>query len=129
MAQVMKGFAALDEPLGLILTSPLTRALETATIVATGLDRRPPVRVLPALAPGSPPARAATAIAAAAGRVRHVGVVGHEPDLGRLAAWLINARQPVPFRKGGICRIDVAHWPPDRGGQLIWMATPKMLRR
>lgn len=129
MRQVMKGFVALDEPLSLVLTSPLTRALETAEIVAAAFDRRPPVRVLPALAPGVTASDAAAAIAAAARSARRVALVGHEPDLGTLAAWLIGARQPVRFKKGGICRIDVTHWPPDRHGQLAWMAPPKMLRR
>lgn len=129
MAQVMQGFAALDEPIGLILTSPLTRATQTAAIVAVGLARRPPVRELPALAPGIRPSRVAAAIGSAGGRTRGLAIVGHEPDLGVLASWLIGARHPLPFRKGGIARIDVARWPLDRAaGRLIWMATPKMLR-
>ena len=129
MAQIMAGFADLAEPVDLVLTSPLTRALETAQIVAAGLDPRPSVRSLPALAPGHGPSSTATAIAAATRDAQHVALVGHEPGLGALAAWLIGARSPVPFKKGGICRIDAAHWPPRRDGQLIWMATPKILRK
>ncbi len=130
MAQVMKGFGALGEPIGLVLTSPLTRATQTAEIVAVGLARRPPVRELPALAPGVRPSSVAAAIGRAARHARRLAIVGHEPDLGVLAAWLIGARHPVPFKKGGIARIDVARWPPDRAaGRLIWLATPKMLRR
>jgi phosphohistidine phosphatase len=132
MRQVMEGFADLDETLALVFTSPLTRAIDTATIVARGMETRPVVRVLPALAPGTPPAQVAAAVVRAAGRAERIALVGHEPDLGALAAWLIGASRPVPFKKGGICRIDVAHWPPQgRGGsgQLIWLATPAMLRR
>ena len=33
--------------------------------------------------------------------------MGHEPDLGQLAAWLIGARAPLTFRKGGVARIDI----------------------
>jgi phosphohistidine phosphatase SixA len=54
--------------------------------------------------------------------------VGHEPDLGRLAAWLIGSREPLTFKKGGVCRIDVAGTAEPRDGVLVWMATPKMLR-
>jgi phosphohistidine phosphatase len=85
------------------------------------------MRVLPALAPGGPPPKVAEAIAghrAPAG----VALVGHEPDLGELAAWLIGAKAPLPFKKGGICRIDLAGPVAARAGQLVWFATPKMLR-
>ena len=43
-------------------------------------------------------------------------------------AWLIGAREPLPFKKGGVCRIDVPSLPPVPPGQLIWFAQPKMLR-
>jgi phosphohistidine phosphatase SixA len=56
-----------------------------------------------------------------------MALVGHEPDLGLLAAWLLGARQPLPFKKGGVARIDVASWPPQRNGQLRWLASPKIL--
>jgi phosphohistidine phosphatase SixA len=65
---------------------------------------------------------------AAHSKARAIALVGHEPGMGELAAWLLGARVPVPFKKGGICRIDVSEWPPARQGQLIWMATPRMLR-
>jgi phosphohistidine phosphatase SixA len=35
-----------------------------------------------------------------------VAPVGHEPNLGELAARLIGARAPIEFTKGAICRID-----------------------
>jgi phosphohistidine phosphatase SixA len=56
-------------------------------------------------------------------------LVGHEPDLGLLAGWLIGSKSPLPFRKGAACRIDLRSWPPDQGGSLIWFATPRMLRK
>ena len=30
--------------------------------------------------------------------------------------------------KGGVCRIEVTALPPARQGQVVWHATPKMLR-
>jgi phosphohistidine phosphatase SixA len=54
--------------------------------------------------------------------------VGHEPNLGELAARLIGARAAMPFKKGGICRIDFEVLPPKGVGQLRWFVTPKMLR-
>jgi phosphohistidine phosphatase SixA len=63
-------------------------------------------------------------------KARSVALVGHEPDLGQLAAWLIGATAPLTFRKGGVARvdIDVEALPAQRAGQLVWLATPAMLR-
>jgi len=110
-----------------ILSSPLTRAIETARIMA---DQWPSAHVtaLEALAPGHTPQQAIVALAArvADGRVL---LVGHEPDLGALAAWVIGATHPLPFKKGGVARIDLKSWARPRDGQLVWLATPRMLRR
>jgi phosphohistidine phosphatase SixA len=57
-----------------------------------------------------------------------IALVGHEPNLGELAASLIGARSALPFKKGGVCRIDFDVLPPKGLGQLIWFVTPKMLR-
>jgi phosphohistidine phosphatase len=122
-----EGWGVLKPALDLILTSPLVRAQATAEIVRRGLGRRIALERLAVLAPGHEPAEVAVAL----GRFKKAGaiaLVGHEPDLGQLAAWLIGAREPLAFRKGGIARIDVPALPPSQNGRLIWFATPKMLR-
>jgi phosphohistidine phosphatase len=128
MRRIVKGLVSLGVDINLILTSPLVRAAETAEILARGLNPIPEIVQVPALGPEGVPAKMAEAIGAAAGRAGIIAVVGHEPNLGELAAWLIGARAPLPFKKGGACRIDIADWPPARTGQLVWLATPKMLR-
>jgi phosphohistidine phosphatase len=128
MRAAVRGLAALDVEIDVICTSALVRAVQTAEILAKGLAPKARITTLAALAPGSAPARMAEAIAAHAPGAC-VAVVGHEPGLGELAAWLIGARQPRPLKKGGVCRIDMIEWPPARGqGTLVWAATPKMLR-
>ena len=67
-------------------------------------------------------------VARKAGGATSVAVVGHEPDLGRLAAHLIGARRAVPFKKGGVCRIDMDTLS-SRGGRLVWFAPPRVLRK
>jgi phosphohistidine phosphatase len=62
-------------------------------------------------------------------RLARVALVGHEPNLGELAAQLIGARTPMEFKKGGICRIDFDMLPPKGGGMLRWFLTPKILRQ
>jgi phosphohistidine phosphatase len=116
--------AAIDE----IFTSPLVRAKQTADLLAAGIDGRPTVKILDALAPGHSPATVMAQLAKEAKR-RRIALVGHEPDLGELAAYLIGARRPLPFKKGGMCRIDVAALTSKPAGSLVWFVTPKLLRK
>ena len=58
-----------------------------------------------------------------------IALVGHEPNIGELAARLIGSRTPIEFKKGAICRIDFEVFPPKGSGQLRWFVTPKMLRK
>ncbi len=128
MRRAVKGLEKLAEPVAMILSSRFARALETAEILGKGLASRPEVVVCPALEPGGSPSKVVAALAGYR-KPKSVALVGHEPDLGALAAWLIGARAPLAFKKGGICRIDTTDWPATRDSRLIWMATPKMLRR
>jgi phosphohistidine phosphatase len=127
MRRIVRGLRRFDVEVDLILTSPFERAARTAEVLSAGLPSRADVIALPALAPGTTPERTAAALGPY-GRHSALALVGHEPDLGRLAGWLIGANTPLVFKKGGVCRIDLVDWPPGRTGQLIWLATPKMLR-
>jgi phosphohistidine phosphatase len=122
------GLKGLEATIDEIFTSPLVRARQTADLLAAGTDGRPTAKVLDALAPGHSPATVMAHLAKAAKRTR-LALVGHEPDLGELAAYLIGARRPLPFKKGGIGRIDVAGLSSKAGGTLVWFVTPKVLRR
>ena len=125
--EAVGGLAAAGVELDVVLTSPLVRARQTAELLSRGLAATPPVEVTDALLPGEPPARVAEALGKH-GRLSSIALVGHEPGLGELGAWLIGAREPLPFKKGGVCRIDVATLPPVPPGQMLWLATPRMLR-
>ena len=127
MREVVSGLAAHDPEIEVVLTSPLVRAKQTADVLVEGLKAAPILIVTPALAPGSTPTQVSEELAKQQ-KHRSIALVGHEPDLGELAAWLIGARAPLVFKKGGIARIDVSSLPPTRPGQLVWLAPPKMLR-
>jgi phosphohistidine phosphatase len=86
------------------------------------------VKVLDALAPGHTPVSVLAELARAARR-RRIALVGHEPGLGELAAHLIGAGRALPFKKGGICRIDVESLTSRRPGALVWFVPPRLLRR
>jgi phosphohistidine phosphatase len=124
----LPGLKWLDFAIDEIFSSPLVRAKQTADLLATGLQRGPNVKLLEALAPGHAPAMVVTQLAKSA-KSQRIALVGHEPDLGALAAHLIGASHPVTFKKGGMCRIDIGALAPKRSGSLIWFVTPKILRR
>jgi phosphohistidine phosphatase len=123
----VKGLRQLDAAIDEIFTSPLVRAKQTAEILAAGVEGHPSVKVLDALAPGHTSAAVMSQLARAAKR-RRIALVGHEPELGELAAHLIGAARPLPFKKGGVCRIDVEGLTSRRPGSLAWFVTPRVLR-
>jgi phosphohistidine phosphatase len=121
------GLRELDVRIDRVLTSPLVRAAQTAEILAAGIGcSGPPVRV-DALRPGGR-YDALMAALARLGDVRAVALVGHMPSIGEVAARLIGAREPLPFKKGGICCIDTDALPPAAAGRLRWFVPPRALR-
>jgi phosphohistidine phosphatase len=126
--EVVSGLRALDVAIDEIFTSPLVRARQTAELIAAGIEGKPSVKILDALAPGHSATTVLTQMARAARR-RRIALVGHEPDLGELAAHLIGARRAIPFRKGAVCRIDVEGLTSTRAGSLQWFLPPKVLRK
>ena len=122
------GLDALGVSWDQILTSPLVRARQTAEALAEGLGAAPPIASTDALAPGGTTAQVLEELGKHPRR-RRIALVGHEPNIGELAARLLGLRTPVGFKKGAVCRIDVETLPPTRAGRLVWFATPKMLRR
>jgi phosphohistidine phosphatase len=106
-----------------ILSSPKTRALETATLVAAALG----LRVSIAEDLGGP-----LDLATLDGLLRSAGnptrplLVGHDPDFSTLAAELAGVSY-LPMRKAAIIRIEVVR--PLRAGQgtIRWLVTPDLL--
>jgi phosphohistidine phosphatase len=86
-----------------VVTSPLPRAVQTAELIADVVDFLGEVEVLPPLAPGAHPRRAAEALPA---RGRSVAVVGHEPGISMLGALLVSRPSFPPFRTGQACAIE-----------------------
>jgi phosphohistidine phosphatase len=126
--KVVKGLAAADVELDVIFTSPLVRCRQTADILSSGLRGKPRVHPIDSLAPG---AGAPAVIAEIAGLLKRprIALVGHEPDLGKLAAQLLGLKRPPEFRKGGVARIDLTGLPPSGPALLVWFAPPRLLRR
>jgi phosphohistidine phosphatase len=86
-----------------VVSSPLPRAMQTAELLADGLDYLGVVAVLPSLRPGSHPRIAAEQIAAHHGALI---VVGHEPQISSLGAFLLGRPSFPPFRTAQACAIE-----------------------
>ena len=127
MRQIVEGLDDLGVELDLILTSPLLRARQTAHLVHQGLGGATPLEETTALAPGGAPADLIEYLRGRS-KMSRIALVGHEPGLGQLAAFLVGARAPFLFKKGGVCRIDFEKMPPTPPGSLVWFAPPRMLR-
>ena len=114
-----------------LVTSPLVRARQTAEIaVAAGIliEGSPSVRVDAALAPGRDPLPLVAEFQRAASahtRLQRLALVGHEPDLGALAAQLIGAPEgAIVLKKAGIALLLLG---PGRGRLKLLMAPRQLL--
>ena len=123
-----KGLNELEITFDLIITSPLVRTKQTADIIAGTLKDKPQVIASDSLAPAGTFAGVVQELGKHARQAR-IALVGHEPNLGELAARLIGAKSPIEFKKGAICRIDFEVLPPKGIGQLRWFIPPRVLRR
>ena len=112
----------------LILSSPLARARQTAEILAGELGLKKRVKLSPALAPNGEAAGVLRQLKRE--RPGKVLLVGHEPDLSRLASWLVtgHTRLRMDLKKGGLCKLEAT--PLAAGGAtLAGLLTPKNLKQ
>ena len=123
----VKGLSKFGVEIDIVLTSPLVRARDTATLLVSALKPKPSIEQVEALAPGGRHVAIVEAIKAAK-RQRRIALVGHEPDLGEFAARLLGSRGGVEFKKGAICLIDVDSATPGGPGTLRWFLPPRALR-
>lgn len=127
MEQAARGMARQHGCCDLILTSPLVRAEQTATI----LNRVYPgarLETLKQLAPGY----TSQELMRALGRFREecIAIVGHEPGLSQLIATLLcdQCRGNFQMKKGAAALLQFHTGITPGGGTLLWLATPKQLR-
>uniref|UniRef100_A0A832I4Q5 Phosphohistidine phosphatase n=1 Tax=Eiseniibacteriota bacterium TaxID=2212470 RepID=A0A832I4Q5_UNCEI len=111
-----------------IATSPLVRAARTAELLAATLGGPRPAP-LAALAPGGSWREVLEHLAARRSS-EIVVLVGHEPDLGKLAGvMLFGAPRALPLRKAGACGVRFVGEVEAGGARLEWFLPPKVLRR
>jgi phosphohistidine phosphatase len=127
---------ALKVQFDLIVSSPLKRALQTASLVGTETGYDAKILISDSLSP-SAGIGAFEKLVAGLARYDNVLVVGHNPNLAVFLGTLIgtrtmsdmgitrqSARPHIRLRKGAIARVDCAQRP----GTLHWLVDPRILR-
>jgi phosphohistidine phosphatase len=109
-----------------ILSSPLTRARQTAEIVAKRMKK--PVEFTDALTPSG----SMKALVDALNHLRpipaNVVIVGHEPYLSGFISLLCvgGPDLPLKLKKGGLCRLEVDHLICSKCATLEWLVSPRL---
>lgn len=96
---------AIEAPIETILCSPLPRAVQTAELLAEALDYIGEIQSLRCLEPAGQPQVSGPAVIERA-RLGSVLVVGHEPSLSALGAFLLGRPSFPPFRTAQACAIE-----------------------
>jgi phosphohistidine phosphatase len=117
---------ALRIQFDVILSSPLKRALQTASLVGTEVAYDSKIQVTEAVSP-SGTVSGFQALIATLSAHENVLVVGHNPNLPEFLGSLICAPKAasIRMRKGAVARVDCTRRP----GQLISLVDPRMLRQ
>jgi phosphohistidine phosphatase len=127
--QVAKGLAKVASIPDLMLTSPYLRAFQTAEIFAEELEySKHKIRKSELLLPGAEPMQLFRELAKDKD-ASSVFVFGHAPHLDDLIATSIGAKHHIcSLKKAGVAAVELKRLVPP-SGELIWLATPKLLRK
>jgi phosphohistidine phosphatase len=118
--------ANLDVQVEQIISSPLKRARQTATIVANELAFESAVQVDDALRPQAQLAQF-QAMLLRLRKFEYVMMVGHNPSLNEFLSRTISAGAGVAkidFKKASVAKVEIV----GRKGTLDWLVTPKIAR-
>jgi phosphohistidine phosphatase len=123
------GLLRLEPEVALVLSSPLRRCAQTAECLRGPLDGEARFRASESLAPGGS-WRDVLGELESLVETSTVVLVGHEPDLGKLAGVLLfGAPAALPLRKAGACSIEFETRCAPGKGRLRWFLPPRALRR
>ena len=127
--QVAKGVAEIGVAPDLLLTSPYVRALQTAEIFATELEySKNKISKTDLLLPGAEPLQLFRELAKDKD-LSAVFVFGHAPHLDDVIATSLGSRHHISsLKKAGVALVELKRLVPPTG-ELIWLATPKLLRK
>lgn len=110
-----------------VATSPLLRAQQTAEgLIEQWATPTPQLAMCDDLLPNGKRKKLAGYLLDL--KKHNVALVGHEPDLGLLAAWLMGSKKArIDFAKAGVACISCENEPGKGAGVLKWLVTPEWL--
>lgn len=114
------------------LTSPFTRALETAEIVTRAHGTSRSLVEVDELGQGRGPEGALRAIRRDHAEHESLLVVGHEPDLGELVSRLATGANDglrITLKKGGLVKLVLPSLAPRARATIEWVLTPRHMMR
>jgi phosphohistidine phosphatase len=123
-----KGIGVVIGSVDLILTSPLIRAADTASVAAKAMRYKHKILNCEELLPDRP----VNDILQYLRKLKQdakVLLVGHEPVLSLTASALLGSATPIiELKKGAVCRIHVSDLSLKEHGLLVWHLAPRHLR-
>jgi len=124
--QMGRALNALDVHVDAVISSPLKRATQTASLVANEIGFDGKLQLTPALRP-SAQMDAFRELLDKHAKLEAVLVVGHNPSLSQFLSLLISegaSESSVDLKKGAVARVDLS------GGMgiLKWVLTPKIVQ-
>ena len=128
MEQAARGLRNLVPSVGVIASSPLKRAKQTADVVAAEYEATP-VEIVPALS-GDGDLEGVVAWLRSQPAEQTVALVGHEPDLSTLISHLLtgSSSADIAMKKGAVCLLEFAGDVEPGAATLRWLLAPKQLR-
>ena len=130
LEDVARSLARLKLKPNHIISSPLKRASETATIVARALKGKAKVEIWDELKPEGSKQELYKKLSKLEPESR-VLVVGHEPYLSQMMNELMGHQGAarIVLRKSGLARLSIGPFIPKPEGELRWLLTPRLLKR
>ena len=127
--QVARGVAELGVTADLMISSTYVRAVQTAEIFASALDySKQKIRKTDLLLPGADPAGIFRELA----KEKQKGTVflfGHAPQVDALVSTALGLKHPfTTMKKAAVACVELKRVSPP-GGDLLWLAVPKMLKK
>jgi phosphohistidine phosphatase len=112
-----------------VLSSPLTRARETAEILARGMKLQDNMRFSEHLAPSGNMEELVHQINTIRPAPKNVVLVGHEPYLSGFTSLLCTGAPGLPmvFKKGALCRLQVEVLSVGKCAMLDWLLQPRVI--
>jgi len=112
----------------LVLSSPYSRAKETAQVAIEAFERKPPLVETPALVPDGSSKQVWKEIKSHSNS-RQLLLVGHEPQLSDLAGYLLaSPALRLDLKKGALVSIRMDRLGAEPQGELKWILTPGLIR-